>query len=171
MVTLIKNPRLHRPSPRPCSRYPHRQSSQLLPVFVIIAPPSSSLRLHRPRLCLRPLCLHLLPTTSPQLLLPSLLLQSRHPSLAPSFTHLAQLPVSSLVLTPPPLPCPFEYPLYHCTTDDPTHPLLLLSPCSTLSLRVGWPTGNPWEVHKEQTHVGTLFGGIHCDPLVTPMHR
>ena len=100
---------------------------------------SSSSRLRRPCLCLRPLCLHLLPTTPPQLPLPSLLPQSQRPSLAPSFTRLAQLPVSSLVFTPPPLPCPFEHPLYHCTTDDPTHPLLLLSPRSALSLRVGWP--------------------------------
>ena len=100
---------------------------------------SSSSRLRRPCLRLRPLRLRLLPITYPQLPLPSLLLQSRRASPAPSFPHLTQLPVSSTVLTPPPLPCPFEHPLYHCTTDDPTHPLLLLSPRSALSLRVGWP--------------------------------
>ena len=45
----------------------------------------------------------------------------------------------SLMLALPPLPYPFDTTPYHCTTDDPTHPLLLLSLCPTHSLRVGWP--------------------------------
>ena len=118
-------------------------SPQSLPTVSLhsYSQPSSLSCLHRPHLRLCSLHLHLLPTASPQLQLPSLLLQLRHPSLAPSFIQLMQLPVSSPVLTPPPMPCPFEHPLYHCTTDDPAHPLLLFSLCSALSLRVGWPSG------------------------------
>ena len=104
-----------------------------------------------PRLRLHPLRLRLLPTTSPRLPLPSLLPQSQHLSLAPSFP---QLPVSSLVLTPPPLPCPFEHPLYHCTTDNPTHPLLL-----PLGANPYLPTGyvlNTWWVLKQNTQHGPI---------------
>ena len=104
VVALVKNPHLRRPSPCPCPHYPLHSSPRSYSQSLL------SLHLCRPCLHPHPLHLHLLPTMSPQLLPPLLLLQSRHPSLAPSFTQLTQLPVSSLVLTPPPLPCPLNTP-------------------------------------------------------------